>query len=122
MAQRTLVLLEDDMDGGEAAETVLFGLDGTAYEIDLNDHNAAQLRDAVAPFVGAARRAGRPSTAPTRPARAKNRTADTTTTPRTPDEVDPKAVRTWAEANGVQVSSRGRISAAVVEQYRTATA
>ena len=118
MAQRTLVLLEDDIDGGEASETVLFGLDGTAYEIDLNDHNAARLRDAVALFVGAARRAGRPSAAPTRPARASTRTAGT----RTPDEVDPKAVRTWAEANGVQVSSRGRISAAVVEQYRTATA
>ena len=120
MAKRTLILLEDDIDGGEAAETVLFGLDGMAYEIDLNDHNAAQLRDAVAPFIGAARRAGRPSAAPTRPARATTRTPGTAT--RTPGEVDPKAIRTWAEANGVQVSARGRISAAVVEPYRTATA
>ena len=120
MAKRTVILLEDDIDGGEATETVLFGLDGTAYEIDLNDHNAGQLRDAVAPFVGAAQRAGRPSAASTRPARASTRTAGTTT--RTPHEVDPKAVRTWAEANGVQVSSQGRISAAVMEQYRTATA
>ena len=120
MAHRTLILLEDDIDGGEAAETVQFGLDGNAYEIDLNDHNAAQLRDAVAPFVGASRRAGRPSAAPTRPAHASTRTAGTTT--RTSDEVDPKAVRAWAEANGMPVSSRGRISAVVVEQYRTATA
>ena len=119
MAQRTLVLLEDDIDGGEAVETVLFGLDGTTYEIDLIENNAAQLRDAVAPFVGAARRAGRPSAAPTRAARASTQTPGTTT--RTPGEVDPKAIRTWAEANGVQVSARGRISAAVVEQYRTAT-
>ena len=118
MAQRTLVLLEDDIDGGEAVETVLFGLDGTTYEIDLNEHNAAQLRDAVAPFVGAARRAGRPSAAPTRPALASTHTPGTT---RTPSEVDPKAIRTWAEANGVRVSARGRISAAVVEQHRTAT-
>ena len=119
MAQRTLVLLEDDIDGGEAVETVLFGLDGTTYEIDLNENNAAQLRDAVAPFVGAARRAGRPSAAPTRPARASTRAPGTTT--RTPGEVDPKVIRTWAEANGMRVSARGRISAAVVEQYRTAT-
>ena len=120
MAQRTLVLLEDDIDGGEAVETVLFGLDGTTYEIDPNNHNAAQLRDAVAPFVGAARRAGRPSASPIRPARTSTHTPGTTT--RTPGEVDPKAIRAWAEANAVQVSVRGRISAAIVEQYRTATA
>lgn len=120
MAQRTLVLLEDDIDGGEAVETVLFGLDGTTYEIDLNENNAARLRDAVAPFVGAARRAGRPSAAPTRPARPSTRATPGTTT-RTPGKVDPKSIRIWAEANGVRVSARGRISAAVVEQYRTAT-
>lgn len=42
MAQRTLVLLEDDNDGGEAVETVQFGLDGTAYEITLNRANIDQ--------------------------------------------------------------------------------
>lgn len=49
-------LLEDDLDAGEASRTVAFDLDGEADEIDLNEANAAQLREALAPFVGAARR------------------------------------------------------------------
>ena len=41
------IVLEDDIDGSDATETVAFGLDGTSYEIDLNDKNAAKLRDAL---------------------------------------------------------------------------
>ena len=119
MAQRTLVLLEDDIDGGEAVETVLFGLDGTTYEIDVNENNAAQLRDAVALFIGAGRRAGRPAVATTRSTRSGTRSAGNTA--QTASDADPKAIRAWAEANGVQVSARGRISAAVMGQYRIAT-
>ena len=69
VAQRTRVLLEDDIDGGEAVETIQFGLDGAVYEIDLSERNAAQLRDAVAPFIGVGRRAGRPASKPRPPAR-----------------------------------------------------
>ncbi len=58
MAQKITVVLEDDLDGGPASETVLFSLDGVAYEIDLNDGNAAGLRDAMAQYVGAGRRTG----------------------------------------------------------------
>jgi hypothetical protein len=37
VAQRMQVLLLiDDLDGGEAADTVRFSLDGTEYEIDLS--------------------------------------------------------------------------------------
>ena len=49
MAQRTTIHLVDDLDESEAAETVSFALDGTAYEIDLNDEHAAELRVTVAP-------------------------------------------------------------------------
>ncbi len=60
MAQRVQVVLEDDLDGGKADETVTFGLDGTSYEIDLSKKNAAKLRDALAQYVGSGRRiAGR---------------------------------------------------------------
>ncbi len=52
MAQRVQVVLEDDLDGDEADETVTFGLDGTTYEIDLSKKNAAELRDALAGYVG----------------------------------------------------------------------
>ena len=58
MAQKVHITLEDDLDGGEATETVSFGLDGRTYEIDLNDKNAAALRDALARYVAAARRSG----------------------------------------------------------------
>src|SRR4051812_41204704 len=49
MAQRVEVVLIDDVDGGEAAETVAFALDGANYEIDLSEENAAKLRDGLAP-------------------------------------------------------------------------
>jgi hypothetical protein len=58
VVQKTVVELVDDIDGSEAQETVSFGLDGAAYEIDLTGEHAAALRDSLAPYVGAARKAG----------------------------------------------------------------
>src|SRR4026207_1708929 len=58
MAQRVQIVLEDDLDGGVAAETVTFGLDGVSYEIDLSDKNAGKLRDEFASWIGHARRSG----------------------------------------------------------------
>ena len=113
MAQKTVITLTDDIDGSEASETVVFGLDGATYEIDLNDVHAEDLREVLAPFVSVAPRAGSPAAgrAP-RAAAPKQRSAD---------DADPKAVRAWAEANGIEVSSRGRISASVVQQYKAAS-
>ena len=48
----------DDLDGSEASGTINFGLDGRRYEIDLSEDNAGKLRDALAPFVGDARKSG----------------------------------------------------------------
>ena len=56
MAQKVHIVLEDDLDGSEATQTVSFALDGTSYEIDLNDKNAAALRDALATYVGHGRK------------------------------------------------------------------
>ena len=36
MAQKVQTFFVDDLDGSEAEGTVLFGLDGTRYEIDLS--------------------------------------------------------------------------------------
>ena len=58
MAQRVNIVLVDDIDGSDATETIAFGLDGSSYEIDLNDKNAAKLRDALAGYVGHARKVG----------------------------------------------------------------
>jgi excisionase family DNA binding protein len=49
----------DVLDGGEADETVEFGFEGRNYEIDLSEKNVDKLREAFAPFIQAARRAGR---------------------------------------------------------------
>ena len=43
MAQQVVIKLEDDLDGGDANETLTFGLDGVSYEIDLSDAHAAEL-------------------------------------------------------------------------------
>jgi hypothetical protein len=98
-----------DLDGGKADETVLFGLDGTTYEIDLSKKNAAKLRDALAGYVGSARRvSGRRGGAAGR-ARGRGRSAS--------DSAD---IRAWAKENGYEVSERGRISAEVRAAYNEA--
>ncbi len=55
MAQTVIVKLTDDIDGGDADETVTFALNGQKYEIDLNENNAKALREALAPFIDKAR-------------------------------------------------------------------
>ncbi|HWH29115.1 MAG TPA: Lsr2 family protein [Mycobacteriales bacterium] len=112
MAQKVQVMLVDDIDGSEATETVAFSLDGSSYEIDLNDAHAAELRDAFAPWVGAARRAGARS-APGRSGRSGGRGGGG-------DRQRVQDIREWARANGHKVSDRGRLSAAVIEAYEAA--
>ena len=58
MAQQTTVRFIDDLDGSDASGTFDFAVDGRQYQIDLSDENAAKLRDALAPYVGSARKAG----------------------------------------------------------------
>ncbi len=105
MATKTNVMLVDDLSDEPADTTVAFGLDGRDYEIDLTDANASELRETLRKYVDAARKTGTSKTG-----RASTR--------RTVTDVDPKAVRAWAAANGREVSSRGRIAAEVVEAYR----
>ncbi len=58
MAKKLTIEISDDIDGSQADQTVPFGLDGAAYEIDLSNSNANALRAALEPFVAAARRTG----------------------------------------------------------------
>jgi hypothetical protein len=105
MAQKVHITLEDDLDGGDASETVAFGLDGRSYEIDLNDKNAKALRDALAKYIGAARRAGGRSAA------GKRRTQVGTSA---------REIRDWARSNGRQVPDRGRSPSEVREAFEAA--
>ncbi|RKS75248.1 Lsr2 protein [Motilibacter peucedani] len=115
MAQRTVVTLEDDIDGGPAEETVTFALDGVTYEIDLNADNAASLRDALAPYVGAGRRTGGRSGGGTR-----TRTSRASAPAAPSRRGDSASIREWARENGYTVSDRGRIPSNVIEEYEKA--
>jgi multidrug efflux pump subunit AcrB len=111
MAQKVQVLLVDDLDGGEASETVSFSIDGSNYEIDLSGKNADELRDAFAKYVGAARKAGRATSVSS--SRSSGRRGGTTSM----DRDQAAAIRSWAKKQGLQVSDRGRIPATIIEQY-----
>ncbi|WP_105032302.1 histone-like nucleoid-structuring protein Lsr2 [Arthrobacter ruber] len=109
MAQKVKIILIDDIDGGEADETVRFGLDGVQYEIDLSEAHASELRAALGDYVAAARRSNsskQRSSAPAAPAPARNQEA--------------AQIREWARENGYDVSSRGRVNSEIVEAYRAA--
>ena len=107
MAQKVNIVLVDDLDGSDATETVSFGLDGTNYEIDLNDKNAASLREALAGFIGHSRKV----TGGGRGRRGRGRAAASTGGPSAGE------LREWGRANGFEVSDRGRVSAEVREAY-----
>jgi hypothetical protein len=106
MTKETIVRLVDDLDRSEAHRTVRFSWDGTAYEIDLSDANAAAFAAAVNPYVKAARRAGKTARVATpRSASAK---------------LDLGAVRAWASQNGHRVADRGRIAKPIIEAFHAA--
>jgi hypothetical protein len=109
VAQKIQTLFIDDLDGSPAEGTIRFGLDGTEYEIDLNEEHAKALRDALARYVGAARRA---SGAARRPARSGRRASA--------NGVNTTEVREWAKAQGIEVEDRGRVPAELVVKFKAA--
>lgn len=109
MAQRVQILLEDDVDGSEAVETINFGVDGVSYEIDLSAANAAKLRDDFAEWVAHARRV-----------RGRRQTGARSGHPTRVSRTDLAKVREWGRNNGYKVSDRGRVSAEVQEAYAKA--
>jgi hypothetical protein len=111
VAQRTILELVDDLDGGQADETVTFALDGVEFEIDLSAENAARLRDTFAEFVGHARRTGG----------RKQRSAGTAVAKSTSNgKPDTQAVREWARSQGETVAERGRVPQALVIRFQEA--
>jgi hypothetical protein len=109
MAQKVQTFLIDDLDGSEAEGTVLFGLDGMHYEIDLSTDNAKALRTALARYTDA----GRKVTGTARRAGQNGRKAPSSS-------ISSTDVRAWAKAHGVELKDRGRIPAGVLAQYQAA--
>lgn len=101
MAQRVMRVLESDLDGSPADETVLVGVDGKQVEIDLSAKQATELREFLAPYLAAGRLAGN--------GRHARKAA--------PKRTDYEAIRAWAKAEGIAVSEQGRIPQPVIDRY-----
>lgn len=112
MAKRVTETIVDDIDGSGAAGTVRFAVQGTEYEIDLSEKNAEEFHETLAPYISAARRVGG------RQSRASGRSASRSSS--NGSAPDPKEVRAWAEANGIEVSKRGRIPSSLVVKFQEA--
>lgn len=109
MAQKVQVLLVDDLDGGEADETVTFALDGKTYEIDLTTANADKLRGLLDPYTKSGRRTGGRAAG----GRGKGRAVAT-------GGQDTAQIRKWAKEQGYSVNDRGRVPADIREAYEKA--
>jgi hypothetical protein len=104
MATKVLRSLQDDIDGSDAVETVRFALDGVEWEIDLSERNANRLRNSLSVFMAHGRKVG----------------GKREQKPASSNDIDARAIRQWAATNGIEINSRGRIPAEVVERYRSA--
>ena len=112
MGSRTTVTLFDDFDGStEGVRTVTIGLDRQTVELDLSEANYEKVRDFLTPYLDAGRKTSTSSSSSRRkpsPADGAGRRDDN------------QAIREWAEANGHEVSARGRIKKEIVDAYQAA--
>lgn len=106
MATKTETILIDDLTGEVGATTLLFGLDGVNYEIDLSESSMATVREALTPLAEAARKVG--GKTPRKSSGSK------------PSSSNASKIREWAKENGYTVGDRGRIPAEVTEAYTAA--
>lgn len=111
MATQITTLLVDDVTGEAADETVRFGLDGKAYEIDLSEANAKELRGALAGYIESGRRIRDGKTTAPRHSSGQRSSVDREQSP---------AIRDWARRQGHTIADRGRIPAKVVEAFNAA--
>ena len=113
MAKALVETLVDDLDGSPAVATVRLGWNGDWRELDLSKRNVAALSRALDRYWDV----GRPVTLDDRSGRRRRKPA--AARPRKGGR-DPKAIRAWAVANGIEVPARGRIPAEVERQYHEA--
>jgi hypothetical protein len=109
MAQRIQTILEDDLDGGPADETVTVAYNGITYELDLSKKNVEKLVKTLAPYTSAGRKLG-----------SSRNSLKSTKSGASGNKQDLAAIRAWARANGHKVSDRGRVSQEVQNAYRSA--
>lgn len=115
MGTRVVETHYDDLDEStEDVRTVTLAVDGQSVEIDLSAKNFEKLSKALAPYLEAGRKtSGRSTTRQRRATAAANAPAKSS---------DTQAIREWAQANGHEVNSRGRIKKDIVDAYEAAQA
>ena len=106
MAQNTQIVYVSDLSGVDITDndqpTQTFGWDGTTYELDLTAKEAEKFYKTIQPYLDKARKV-----TGSKPARGGSKRTGP----------DPKEVRAWAEAQGIDVPARGRIPQTIVDQY-----
>lgn len=99
-----ITVCDDCGDGTEAeGDPIKAVIDGVTFEYDLCKEHKAEWKRYGRKISGARRSKNHPTTAPRRQRRANP---------------DPRKVRKWAEANGIDVNPKGRVKAEVIDLYR----
>ncbi|MDV8022207.1 Lsr2 family protein [Rhodococcus sp. IEGM 1330] len=120
MAKQIFVQLVDDLDDKEipdgTGENITFSVNGNEYEIDLSDKNAKEFYRKLDYYIGHSTKVGG------RKARKSTKAGATTSSTGAPkrDAAQTRAIREWAQANGYEISTRGRIPASVEEAFDAA--
>ncbi|MDN5684096.1 Lsr2 family protein [Corynebacterium glyciniphilum] len=117
MGRRTVMTFVDDIDQEELApdevRTVKFGYRGADYVLDLSELNAAILDEELEPYLGAARKLPKNASA------GAGRSSSTSSSSAS-DAARNRRIRQWANENGREVSTRGKIAADVISDYEAA--
>lgn len=114
MAEIFIRTFTDDLDGKPIdsgfERRVTFSYQGTDYQIDLRPTNADKLEAAFAPFIQSAQQHGA-----TKKSGATQQPTKKSVASRSPEQL--QAIRDWANSNGYEVSSRGRIKKEIIEAF-----
>ena len=127
MASKSVMMRVCDLHHRESTpsvKTVRFTWEGTRHQLDLCSEHVGEVESTVNAWV----RATSPSTGsrrqPRKAAAARGRTAKRSTAKRASSSAasnPSRELRTWAKANGFNVSDRGRIPTDVRTAYEAAT-
>jgi hypothetical protein len=107
MAKTTITQITDDIDGSKGAAPYRFAWQGDEYEIDLSNANFKRFHKAIEPYLEVATKVSKRSLSSRRSSSSSSKR-------------DFSKIRTWAKGQGLEVSERGRIPKAIVEQYDAA--